>query len=155
MLWFYALAYASQAIAAVDDGTYLADFQDPPAVSRPKFRYWLPDPSVDVGTVLDDIRAAGSVGAGGIEFVPFYNYGGELDKYPIGADWSKYNFGTPGFKNMFRAALEAHKENGLSMDFAFGPSQGQGVPAAEDDEGLLWDLVRNPFACSFLRVQEY
>jgi hypothetical protein len=26
------------------------------------------------------------------------------------------------------------------MDFAMGPNQGQGVPANEDDEGLMWDL---------------
>jgi len=26
------------------------------------------------------------------------------------------------------------------MDFAMGPNQGQGVPAHEDDDGLMWDL---------------
>jgi hypothetical protein len=28
------------------------------------------------------------------------------------------------------------------MDFAFGPSEGQGVPAFPDNEGLQWELVR-------------
>jgi hypothetical protein len=43
---------------------------------------------------------------------------------------------------MFLAALEAHKEAGLVMDFPLGPNQGQGVPADPSDEGLQWDLVR-------------
>ena len=76
-----------------------------------------------------------------MEFVPFFNYGGELPLYPAGADWSTYGFGTPAFKEVFRSALEAHKENGLTMDFALGPNQGQGVPADPNDEGLQWDLV--------------
>ena len=51
-------------------------------------------------------------------------------------DWSKHNFGTEAFVNVFRTALEAHKAAGMVMDFALGPNQGQGVPARVDDEGL-------------------
>jgi hypothetical protein len=60
---------------------------------------------------------------------------------PPGANWDKYNFGTPAFQALFKAALEAHDENGLYMDFAIGPNQGQGVPAHVTDDGLQWDLV--------------
>lgn len=63
---------------------------------------------------------------------------------PAGADWAKANFGTPEFSAIFRAALEAHSETGLKMDFAMGPNQGQGVPASTQDEGLQWDLVTTP-----------
>ncbi|KKA22163.1 hypothetical protein T310_3800 [Rasamsonia emersonii CBS 393.64] len=119
-------------------------FQNPSARIRPRFRYWLPDASADTTTVQEDIKSAGVIGAGGVEFLPFYNYGGEIGPAPPGADWVRYGFGTPAFRQVFRAALEAHRENGLVMDFALGPNQGQGVPAEYDDEGLQWDLA--PFS---------
>lgn len=126
-------------------------FQAPSARVRPRFRYWLPDPSVDVATVKANIKSAGAIGAGGVEFLAFFNYGGQIGGVPPGTDWSTYNFGTPAFQTIFRAALEAHKENGMFMDFALGPNQGQGVPAQTDDEGLQWDLVRElhstPISC--------
>ncbi|KAH7108822.1 hypothetical protein EDB81DRAFT_430901 [Dactylonectria macrodidyma] len=119
-------------------------FSNPAASSRPFFRYWLPDASVDPDLIAEDVANAGKVGAGGVEFVPFYNYGGEMGGYPEGADWSKYGFGTPAFQSIFRRALEAHRDNDMVMDFAIGPNQGQGVPAKPHDKGLQWDLV--PFA---------
>lgn len=118
-------------------------FANPAADVRPRFRYWLPDASVDGHTVAADIAAAGSVGAGGIELVPFFEYGGELGSMPAGADWATYNFGTVPFRNLFSAALTAHEERQLVMDFSLGPNQGQGVPASPDNPGLQWDLVRS------------
>lgn len=133
-------------IADTDDQTSArinrGSFEDPAARLRPRFRYWLPDASVDAETVQDNIKSAGAIGAGGVEFLPFYNYGGQLSSAPEGSDWSKYGFGTPAFRKLFVAALQAHKEAGLAMDFALGPNQGQGVPADPTDEGLQWDLVR-------------
>jgi hypothetical protein len=116
-------------------------FEDPAARLRPRFRYWLPDASVDAKTVQDNIKSAGEIGAGGVEFLPFYNYGGQLSAAPEGSNWTKYGFGTPAFRDVFLAALQAHKEADLAMDFALGPNQGQGVPADPTDEGLQWDLV--------------
>ncbi|KAM0549861.1 hypothetical protein ACHAPJ_009108 [Fusarium lateritium] len=118
-------------------GTFLA----PSSRVRPRFRYWLPDASVDPDIVAQDVASAASIGAGGLEFVPFYEYGGSLGQMPAGANWSTYNFGTPAFNSIFRRALEAHDEYGLVMDFALGPNQGQGVPAKPDDQGLQWDMV--------------
>lgn len=123
--------------------TSAGSFANPGANVRPRFRYWLPDASVDAHTVAADIAAAGSIGAGGIELVPFFEYGGELGSMPAGADWATYNFGTVPFRNIFTAALTAHEDNGLVMDFALGPNQGQGVPASPDNLGLQWDLVRS------------
>ncbi|KAL4894986.1 hypothetical protein BDV59DRAFT_200244 [Aspergillus ambiguus] len=125
-------AVDNQVGARIDYGT----FESPGARVRPRFRYWLPDASVDPTTVQRNIKDAGAIGAGGVEFLPYYNYGTEVP----GADWSTYAFGTPAFVKLFRAALQAHKDAGLVMDFALGPSQGQGVPASTDDEGLQWDL---------------
>ncbi|KAF3389216.1 hypothetical protein F1880_004296 [Penicillium rolfsii] len=119
----------------------LGTFENPSVRSRPRFRYWLPDPGVDPGIVAANIRDSGEHGAGGVEFVPFYNYGGEAGDPPAQADWVTNGFGTPAFRNVFRAALHAHKNSGLLMDFALGPNQGQGVPASSDDRGLQWDLV--------------
>lgn len=118
-------------------------FESPSAQSRPRFRYWLPDPSVDITTVQENIKSAGSIGAGGIEFIAFYNYGGQIGGIPPGSDWSTYGFGTKAFKDIFVGSLQAHKDNGMTMDFAIGPNQGQGVPADFYDDGLQWDLVRN------------
>ena len=53
-------------------------FADPSLDVRPRFRYALPDASVDPEIVSADIAGAASVGAGGIEFLPFYEYGGAL-----------------------------------------------------------------------------
>ncbi|KAH8589577.1 hypothetical protein B0O99DRAFT_664485 [Bisporella sp. PMI_857] len=124
-------------ITAVNTGS----FSNPDPVVRPRFRYWLPDASVDADIVAADILAAGAVGAGGIELLPFYEYGGALGSMPLGANWSSYNFGTGPFRDLFSAALTAHEQNGLVMDFALGPNQGQGVPASPVDPGLQWDLI--------------
>ncbi|KAH8897161.1 hypothetical protein GQ53DRAFT_887412 [Thozetella sp. PMI_491] len=126
-----------QVNAGIDYGSFLT----PAAVVRPRFRYWLPDSSVDPDTVREDIKSNAELGAGGIEFLPYFGYGGTIKGEPPGADWALSNFGTPQFLSVFQAALEAHKDNGLKMDFAMGPNQGQGVPASADDEGLQWDLV--------------
>jgi hypothetical protein len=135
-----ALALLTLALASPptsNDGT----FKTPSASTRVRFRYWLPDASVDPQVVASDIQAAGSLGAGGVEFLPFYNYGGEQGPMPEGADWARYGFGTPAYKEIFKRALQAHAESGLVMDFTLGPNQGQGVPAEWDDQGLQWDLV--------------
>ncbi|KAL4738183.1 hypothetical protein BDV11DRAFT_216141 [Aspergillus similis] len=121
-------------------------FENPAAAVRPKFRYWLPDAGVDTRVVQADIRSAGSIGAGGVEFLPFYNYGGELPAGGPGPDWATFGFGTEAFYDIFVATLKVHEKHGLNMDFAQGPNQGQGVPAAADDEGLQWDLA--PFFAS-------
>ncbi|KAF2090207.1 hypothetical protein K490DRAFT_36539 [Saccharata proteae CBS 121410] len=126
-----------QAGAAFDYGT----FNDPSAPVRPRFRYWLPDASVDKNIVAADIESSASIGADCVEFLPFYNYGGGDGAYTPGLDWVTYGFGTPAYLDIFRTAIQAHKDNDLVMDFALGPNQGQGVPANADDDGLQWDLV--------------
>jgi hypothetical protein len=78
-----------------NDGT----FEVPSASTRVRFRYWLPDASVDPQVIANDIQAAGSLGAGGVEFLPFYNYGGEQGAMPEGADWARYGFGMPAVRN--------------------------------------------------------
>ena len=120
---------------------YYGTFQDPSNNARVKFRYWLPDASVDIDAVQSDIKSAASVGVGGVELVPLYNYGASLAPPPKGADWATYGFGTPAFNEIFKTSLKTAKDAGLRMDFALGPSQGQGVPAVPTDAGLHWDLV--------------
>lgn len=103
----------------------------------------MPDASVDAEIVASDIKAAGLIGAGGVEFVPFYNYGGELGPPPASINWTEYGFGLPAYRELFKKALHAASENDLLLDIALGPNQGQGVPAEIDNEGLQWDLVRS------------
>ncbi|KAM0540478.1 hypothetical protein ACHAPJ_013597, partial [Fusarium lateritium] len=150
-LFTAALILASATLVIADDGNGQnahhsrdkGSFANPPSRDRPRFRYWLPDASVDPKVVEQDILRAGSISAGGVEFLPFYNYGGELGPPPPGVDWAKYGFGTPAHSKIFNAALDAHAKGGLAMDFGFGPNQGQGVPAVPDNEGLQWDLVNH------------
>ncbi|KAB8226845.1 uncharacterized protein BDW43DRAFT_317390 [Aspergillus alliaceus] len=54
----------------------------------------------------------------------------------LASDWVTYGFGTTEFVNIFKAALQAHKDASLVMDFPLGPNQGQGVSASPDDKGL-------------------
>ncbi|KAL4919234.1 hypothetical protein BDW62DRAFT_209946 [Aspergillus aurantiobrunneus] len=129
------------AVLARNDANSHDTFQSPANSERVKFRYWLPDASVDTDTVQRDIQSAGSIGAGGVQFLPLYNYGASLAPPPDGADWATYGFGTQAYNALLKASLQAAKNAGLVFDFALGPNQGQGVPAAVTDEGLHWDLA--------------
>ncbi|KAJ5605313.1 secreted protein [Penicillium lagena] len=121
--------------AAIKAGT----FQNPSANVRPRFRYWVPDASVDLSYVADDIEGAAAAGAGGIELLGYYLYGANPGTF-VPVDWSTYGWGTPAWKKLFDAVIQTTIEHNLIMDFAMGPNQGQGVPAHEGDDGLLWDL---------------
>lgn len=88
--------------APIDAGTF---FQ-PSANIRPKFRYWAPDASIDPIVVANDVAAAGNVGAGGLELLGYYLYGGPPSNgagrgtaAPV--DWATYGFGTPAWRRVF------------------------------------------------------
>ena len=120
-------------------------FQDPSNHVRPRFRYWIPDASVDLDVVADDFAKAKDVGMGGLELLGYYLYGNYpsviAEGGPVPVDWTNYGWGTPAWKELMTVALKATKENGMVMDFAQGPNQGAGVPAKPNDDGLMWDLV--------------
>ncbi|KAJ3960348.1 hypothetical protein N0V92_003020 [Colletotrichum tropicale] len=114
-----------------------SDFDNPSTQFRPKFRYWLPDASVLHQSVVDDVNHLAEVGAGGLEFLPFYNYG----LGPALTDWSVYGFGTEAFKDVLAVALNATKAQGLKLDLALGANQGAGVPSVVETVGLAKELV--------------
>ncbi|KAJ5820046.1 hypothetical protein N7474_005637 [Penicillium riverlandense] len=124
--------------AAIDNGT----FKDPSVFVRPRYRYWVPDASVDAAVLREDIAGAKTSGAGGVEVLGYYLYGGTPEGTGNFApdDWSIYGWGTPAWTDVFHTLAQAHKDNGCIMDFAMGPNQGQGVPAPENSEGLMYDL---------------
>jgi hypothetical protein len=98
----------------------------------------LPDADVDHDVLQTDIQDLQKLGAGGLEFLPFYNYGfGGVNDSKM----ETYAFGKPAFKDVLQIALEATKANGLSMDVALGASQGQGVPSKPLTPGLAVQLV--------------
>lgn len=73
-------------------------FTNPAPRTRPKFRYWIPDASVDTDVVASDVKAAGDVGMGGMELLGYYLYGGPPSNgagrgtyAPV--DWARYGFG--------------------------------------------------------------
>lgn len=69
-------------------------FRDPSASIRTKFRYWVPDASVDIDAVQADIAAVARIGGGGVELYPYYNYG-DINPGYIPTDWTKYGWGLP------------------------------------------------------------
>lgn len=94
----------AQVNAAIVGGT----FESPSANVRPRFRYWyefhgfqecnanayrLPDASVDPDKVAEDIQEIGIIGAGGIEFLPYYLYGGVYPSHSPTPDWNLYGYG--------------------------------------------------------------
>ncbi|KAK3356690.1 hypothetical protein B0T25DRAFT_451217 [Lasiosphaeria hispida] len=128
-----ALIHATQ----VHSSQILPTFSSPPAPSRPKFRYWFPDASIPPAAVQSDIAAMAAVGAGGLQFLPFYNQGFP----PVSTNWSTYGFGTPAFRELLRAALRETAGRGLTFDFAVGPNTAAGVPAVPGTQGLAMELV--------------
>lgn len=136
----------NQVAASIDYGS----FSNPSAQVRPRFRYWIPDASVNLDVVADDFAKVKNVGMGGLELLGYYLYGNYpsivAEGGPVPVDWTKYGWGTEAWKDLTDVALKATKENGLIMDFALGPNQGAGVPAKPDDEGIMWYL--NPFNVS-------
>jgi hypothetical protein len=102
----------------------------------------LPDASVPLEQVASDIASIASVGAGGLEFLPFYLYGLPTStRSQTPTDWNKYGFGTGAFQSLFKEALRAVKQSDMLMDFGIGANQGQGVPAEPLTEGLAVQLV--------------
>jgi hypothetical protein len=81
-----------QVYASIESGTF-----SQPAVSiRPRFRYWLPDASVNLTRVAQDIADAGAVGASGVEVLGYYLYGAFPGAF-VPVDWATYGWGTPAW----------------------------------------------------------
>ncbi|KAI9170771.1 hypothetical protein HJFPF1_00242 [Paramyrothecium foliicola] len=119
-------------------GNPLTEFESPSPKYRPKFRYWLPDANIDHEILENDILEIGNIGGGGLEFVPFYNYGFGT---PDITNWDVYAFGKPAYKTVLLKALKTCEANDLVMDYALGASQGQGVPIEPLTPGLAVQLV--------------
>ena len=107
--------------------------------------------SVSSDIVAKDISSLADIGAGGIEYLPFYFYGlvySQLIPVPDGqieppTDWSIYGFGDTAFNELFKETLQAIKDqgDGFNIDFALGPNQGAGVPSEPGTEGLSYEIV--------------
>ena len=50
---------------------------------------------------------------------------------------------TQATETLLDTTIQAHADNGLTLDFAMGPATGDGVPAIQGQEGLAWDLSMN------------
>lgn len=92
--------------AAIDAGT----FQNPSVNVRPRFRYWVPDASVDHATLAEDVKAAGNVGAGGVEVLGYYLYGGTPQGTGTFApdNWAVYGWGTPAWRTLILCIYTIH-----------------------------------------------
>lgn len=116
---------------------------------RPRFRYWIPDASIDLSGIAQDLALIKRAGAGGMELLGYYYYGAteSSSDVVVPSDWTKYGWGTEAWRNLTHFTLRECKKRNLLLDFALGPNQGQGVPAEPESEGLMMDLV--PFNVSF------
>lgn len=92
-----------QVLAEIDAGT----FQAPSVNVRPRFRYWIPDASIDLDTLVDDVKEVARIGASGFELLGFYLYGGPPAGFGTYApvDWSIYGWGTEAWR-MSRSASQ-------------------------------------------------
>lgn len=138
-LAIYAIVDTSNSAVSPEQGSFL----NPGVRQRPRFRYWVPDASVSTDTVASDIQAAGAVGAGGVELLGFYNYGGNFGPPPnnSGIDWAKEGWGLPSWKSLQDVAIKAAVDASLVIDLSLGPNQGAGTPAQYNDSGRAWELV--------------
>jgi hypothetical protein len=95
----------------------LGTFQNPSIHARPKFRYWIPDASVSHEKIASDVKAAAEAGAGGLECLGFYLYGGPPANGDRGVaapvSWSTYGFGTDAWSKYLRSD-EPQKKNTLT-----------------------------------------
>jgi hypothetical protein len=84
------------AVAAQSRQTSPGTFRNPSVHVRPKFRYWVPDASANHSAIDSDVQAAGVAGAGGLECLGFYLYGGppQYDYTTAPVSWATYGFGT-------------------------------------------------------------
>lgn len=69
-------------------------FANPSANVRPRFRYWVPDATVNLSQVTADVQNAGEVGAGGVELLGYYLYGDIELPGIVPTDWATYGWGT-------------------------------------------------------------
>ncbi|KAH7403781.1 hypothetical protein BKA64DRAFT_777464 [Cadophora sp. MPI-SDFR-AT-0126] len=129
----------AQAVTTKDDTQ--SAFLNPPNAYRPTVRYWLPDASISMDVLQSDIDDLAKAGMGGFEFLPFYLYGLPNPNGPPPTDWNKFGYGTPAYKRVFNAAIEASEKNKLLMSFAIGANQGQGSPAKMESKGLAKELA--------------
>ncbi|KAL9068938.1 MAG: hypothetical protein Q9157_006341 [Trypethelium eluteriae] len=96
-------------------------------------------PQLTQEQATQDVAAAKAAGAGGVEVLGYYLYNSAPGNFAP-TNWEVYGWGTPAWKQVFDVVAQAHKDNGMIMDFAMGPNQGQGVPADPDNDGLMWDI---------------
>lgn len=127
----------------------LGTFEEPSRYVRPKFRYWVPDASVDFSDIANDLESVKRAGAGGVESLGYYYYGATTSSSQVivPSDWTLYGWGTEAWRNLTLFTLKECKAKDLVLDFAIGPNQGNGVPAKPETDGLMMDLV--PFNTSF------
>lgn len=145
------LSIAAAALNPVDDHVDRdpGSFENPSQHVRPRFRYWIPDASVELSEIANDLELVKRAGAGGMELLGFYYYGAtqSTSLLTVPSDWTKYGWGTDAWRNLTLFTLQECKARDLLLDFALGPNQGSGVPAEPESEGLMTDLI--PFNVSF------
>ncbi|RMY64163.1 hypothetical protein D0863_10015 [Hortaea werneckii] len=137
LLAFTVVATALNPGSSVDNESHLdyGTFDRPSKHMQPRFRYVIPESSVDPDDFVADIKDIAGVGSGGVELIGF----------PQGVappiDWTKYPWGGEAWKNLVKSGLRAIKDVGGIMDLMIGPFNGGGVPAPYDDPGIMWDLL--------------
>ena len=93
----------------------LGTFEDPSRYARPKFRYWVPDASVDLSDVAYDLESVKRAGAGGMELLGYYYYGATQfsSQVIVPTDWTRYGWGTETWRNLTLFTLKECKASSL------------------------------------------
>ncbi|KAL5333327.1 hypothetical protein BJX70DRAFT_403669 [Aspergillus crustosus] len=74
----------------------------------------LPDASIGLEGLSDDIAQLAKRGAGGIELLNYFY----KPTSTTPSNWDIYGHGAPGYAKIVRVALEAHRDAGILFDYA-------------------------------------
>lgn len=116
-----------------------AAFADPSAEYGPWARWWWPGGDVEEAELRREVALLARAGFGGAEVQPF---DAALDPdAPADEIARRRSFDTPAYYDRLRAALDAARSEGLSIDLTFGsgwPTGGAHVGPEEALRTLLW-----------------
>jgi hypothetical protein len=104
-------------------------FAEPPAIARPKYRWWLPLAYTDDAELVAELGEMRDAGGGGAEIAAFGVAGAGHDQNPF---LETYGFGTPKWVAKVETILSEANRIGLGVDLTIGPRWPATLPSVSD-----------------------
>ena len=118
-----------------DSGFDVAAFVSPPASARPWVRWWWPGNDVDPAALARDVASLAAAGFGGVEIQAFD--AGLNPNAPADELARRRSVWSPSFYDHLKAALDAAKAAGLSVDLTLGSGWATGGDHVAPENSLL------------------